>query len=77
MKPRITASKMMMTKIQEKVSLANGRGDLPTLHPDQALHSILRADRYEDMAQIIGMPVETIRLWINSFLREGPWSWKC
>lgn len=71
MKPRISASKTIITKLQEKVSLAYSRGDLQALRRAQGLLGVLRGDRYEDIAQIVGVGVETLRLWINSFLLNG------
>ena len=71
MRPRITASKAMIAKLETKVSLAYERGDLQCLRRAQGLLGVVRGDRYEDIAQIVGVTVETIRLWTNSFLLEG------
>lgn len=71
MRARITASKPMIKKLQEKVSLAYDRGDLQALRRAQGILGVLRGDRYEDIAQIVGVTVETIRLWIKSFLVDG------
>lgn len=71
MRPRITASKAMIAKLEEKVSLAYDQGDLQALRRAQGLLGILRGDLYERIAQIVGVTVETIRLWIKSFLVSG------
>lgn len=71
MRPRITASKAIISKLQQKVSIACNLGDVQFLRRTQGLLGVLRGDRYEDIAQIVGVAVETIRLWINSFLAEG------
>lgn len=71
MRPRITASKMMVGKLEEKVSLACERGDLQAFRRAQGILGVLRGDLYEDIAQIVGVTVETIRLWTNSFLVDG------
>jgi hypothetical protein len=71
MRPRITASKAIITKLEEKISLAYDRGDLQALRRAQGLLGVLRGDFYGDVAQLIGVTVETIRLWIKSFLVDG------
>ena len=71
MRARIKASKPMITKLQEKISLAYDRGDLQAFRRAQGILGVLRGDRYEDIAQIVGVTVETIRLWIKSFLVDG------
>ena len=61
----------MITKLEGKVSHAYERGDIQALRRGQGLLGVLRGDLYEDIAQIVGVTVETIRLWVRSFLFEG------
>lgn len=61
----------MIMKLEGKVSLAYERGDIQALRRAQGLLGVLRGDLYERIAQIVGVTVETIRLWIKSFLIEG------
>lgn len=71
MRPRITASKVMITKLEKKVSLAYDRGDIQILRRAQGLLGVFRGNLYEEIAQIVGVTVETLRLWIRSFLVDG------
>ncbi len=61
----------MIAKLREKVSLAYELGDIQALRRGQGLLGVLRGDLYEDIAQIVGVTVETIRLWVKSFLFVG------
>jgi transposase len=71
MRPRITASKTMIAKLTAKVNQAKDRADINILRKTQAMLAVIKGNRYDDIADLLGVTVETIRLWINDFLSRG------
>ncbi len=71
MRPRITASKKRIAQLQCKMHQAKDRGELKALRKTQGVLGVLLGQSYDNVAQMVGVTAETIRLWINDYLVGG------
>lgn len=71
MTPRISASKVIVRKLEKKINTAKRDGDVRVLSRGQALMGVLSGATYEEIATIVSVSTEAIRLWVNSFLAYG------
>ena len=71
MKPRISASKRIINKLNQKINHAKQIGNVAMLRKTQVILCIISDFTYEDIAKIVSVSVETIRLLVTAFLLKG------
>jgi transposase len=68
---RITAGTQTRKKLEKTLSQAENRGDLRTGNRIMVILAVLDGVRYTQIAFILKVGEESIRLWVNAFLLRG------
>jgi transposase len=72
MRPRISASKKILRQLQAKMNFAKQNGEISTLRRVQGLTGVVNQGmEYEEVATVIGVSAESVRLWVRDFLVTG------
>lgn len=71
MRPRISASKRIVNQLHTKVNLAKDIGDIKMARKAQGLLGVLAGTSYEEIAAILCVSTEAIRLWVSDLLVDG------
>lgn len=71
MQPRIVATREIVQQIERSRQHASHMGDLHLFKKSTAIHEIINQSPYDEIADLLSISVDTIRIWINRFLAEG------
>ncbi len=71
MNVKIVAAKTKLKQLQLTVNKARTRGDLQTARKAQGILGVLQGTTYEEIAGILCVTCETIRLWLRDFMAKG------